>query len=158
MISWQSCPRSDKERSETYSSLTGRKLIIKVSSCIHFHRFFHFIGPFNVVIFLHTSPDIVCGSSKLKYTGMKGPICWWPVRLFSASYSVKVAVKALKQCTKAMRAEFEREAAIMAKLKHPNIVKFYGVSSDVDGLLLIYEFMDLGDLKTYLRERSRLTL
>uniref|UniRef100_A0A914UHZ3 Tyrosine-protein kinase receptor n=1 Tax=Plectus sambesii TaxID=2011161 RepID=A0A914UHZ3_9BILA len=67
----------------------------------------------------------------------------------------KVAVKVLKQFHAHMQEEFEREAALLAKLLHPHVVRFYGVSRDGDhSLLLIFEYMNLGDLKTYLRKRG----
>lgn len=45
---------------------------------------------------------------------------------------------------------------MMAKMDHRNVVKFYGISyDDANGdLLVVYEYMELGDLKTYLRERG----
>jgi hypothetical protein len=67
----------------------------------------------------------------------------------------RVAIKVLKQFHAHMQEEFEREAALMAKLLHPHIVRFFGVSRDGDqNLLLIFEYMNLGDLKTYLRKRG----
>ena len=44
----------------------------------------------------------------------------------------------------------------MAKLEHENVVRFYGIShqSGTNDLLVVYEYMDLGDLKSYLRERG----
>lgn len=63
-----------------------------------------------------------------------------------------VAVKFLKNVTTERCEEFAREAELMAKLDHPNIVTFYGVCLDnVDSnLLLLFEYMDLGDLKHFL--------
>jgi serine/threonine protein kinase len=55
------------------------------------------------------------------------------------------------------RRDFEREAKIMAKLDHAHIVRMYGVSQRADStnLLVVLEYMDLGDLCTYLRQRSK---
>lgn len=64
-----------------------------------------------------------------------------------------VAVKLLKNVTMERSEEFAREAELMAKLNHPNIVTFYGVcleTTDNNNLLLLFEYMDLGDLKHFL--------
>ena len=65
-----------------------------------------------------------------------------------------VAVKTLKdECQEALD-DFAREARIMMQLKHPNIIKMYGVSTDSTPYYLIFEYMDLGDLSKYLREHA----
>lgn len=63
-----------------------------------------------------------------------------------------VAAKRLKQfASTECSQDFIREAEFMAKLNHPNIVTFYGVClRGREDLLLLYEYMDLGDLKRFL--------
>ena len=67
-----------------------------------------------------------------------------------------VAIKALPIYSPQNRKDFEREASLMAKLNHENIVVFYGISyvDDSNELLVVLEHMDIGDLRTYLRQRS----
>uniref|UniRef100_A0A8R1HZ52 receptor protein-tyrosine kinase n=1 Tax=Caenorhabditis japonica TaxID=281687 RepID=A0A8R1HZ52_CAEJA len=61
-----------------------------------------------------------------------------------------LAVKALKQFDH----ELEKEARTIFRLDHPNIVKMYGMSRDTKNLLLVFEHMNLGNLKQYLSERK----
>ncbi|XP_055931940.1 BDNF/NT-3 growth factors receptor-like [Argiope bruennichi] len=66
-----------------------------------------------------------------------------------------VAVKTLK--TNEMddiKVEFEREAELLANLQHTNIIKFHGVSTDGEALMMIFEYMEHGDLNNFLRDRS----
>ena len=49
--------------------------------------------------------------------------------------------------------ELDREAALLSQLDHPNIVKLYGICRWDNALSLIMEMMNLGDLKTYVRQR-----
>lgn len=39
-----------------------------------------------------------------------------------------------------------------SKLRHPNIVKFLGISVDENSLYLLLELMEGGDLKSFVRE------
>lgn len=48
--------------------------------------------------------------------------------------------------------EFFREVAFMSRLDHPHVVRLLGVCSLAEPFSMIFEFMDLGDLCTYLRE------
>ncbi|GFY61092.1 hypothetical protein TNIN_449201 [Trichonephila inaurata madagascariensis] len=66
-----------------------------------------------------------------------------------------VAVKTLKDTeTEDAKADFEREAELLANLQHTNIIKFYGVSTDGEALMMIFEYMEHGDLNNFLRDRS----
>jgi len=47
--------------------------------------------------------------------------------------------------------EFEREAELLALLRHDNIIRFYGVCDDEQPRMLILEYMPNGDLNKYLR-------
>jgi serine/threonine protein kinase len=52
--------------------------------------------------------------------------------------------------------EFWREAAILSKLHHPNVLAFYGIVSDGPGgtLATVREFMASGSLKKVLRKEK----
>lgn len=63
-----------------------------------------------------------------------------------------VAVKTLKDmAVEDARADFEREASALSTLQHDNIIKFYGVSVDGEALMMIFEYMEHGDLNNFLR-------
>lgn len=68
-----------------------------------------------------------------------------------------VAIKMLKETHGSrteLRAEFSREAELLANLISPNIVTFYGISLDGAHLMMIFEYMEYGDLNNFLRERD----
>ena len=66
-----------------------------------------------------------------------------------------VAVKTLKDCNEEdVRQDFEREAELLANMKHRNIVHFYGISWDGDPFMMIFEYMQYGDLNNFLRSRG----
>ncbi|KAL1428542.1 hypothetical protein MTO96_002907 [Rhipicephalus appendiculatus] len=62
-----------------------------------------------------------------------------------------VAVKTLKDAAaEEARVDFEREAELLTNLQHANIVRFYGVSTDGDPLMILFEYMEYGDLNNFL--------
>lgn len=68
-----------------------------------------------------------------------------------------VAIKMLKETHGSrteLRTEFSREAEFLANLVHCNIVTFYGISMDGAHLMMIFEYMEYGDLNNFLRERD----
>ncbi|GFX70331.1 hypothetical protein TNCV_2955511 [Trichonephila clavipes] len=66
-----------------------------------------------------------------------------------------VAVKTLKVTeTGDFKGDFEREANVLANLQHTNVIKFYGVSTDGEALMMIFEYMEHGDLNNFLRDRA----
>ncbi|OQR74852.1 tyrosine-protein kinase transmembrane receptor Ror2-like [Tropilaelaps mercedesae] len=66
-----------------------------------------------------------------------------------------VAVKMLKDnASDDLLQDFEREACLMAEFDHPNIVKLLGVCCIGSPMCLIFEYMDRGDLKEFLRACS----
>jgi len=69
-----------------------------------------------------------------------------------------IALKQLQEETNLQ--EFEKEVTIMKSLRHPNIVQFFGIYvSSIGEQFMAMEFMDLGDLKSYLgKKRSLITL
>lgn len=60
-----------------------------------------------------------------------------------------VAIKAIKADE-----DVEKEALVLSRLEHCNIVRLYGMARDGSRLLLVFERMNLGDLRTYLRHRA----
>ena len=64
-----------------------------------------------------------------------------------------VAIKSLKDHydVEEARRAFDREAEILTSLQHEHIVTFYGISMDEDPLLMIFEYMENGDLNNFLR-------
>lgn len=63
-----------------------------------------------------------------------------------------VAVKTLKEeADDEMCANFEKEACLLAELDHPNIISLLGVCAVGKPMCLLLEFMELGDLRQYLR-------
>lgn len=53
--------------------------------------------------------------------------------------------------------EFIKEALLLNKMKHMNIVKFYGVVFDANQLsikYLVFEFMNMGDLLKFLKSQK----
>lgn len=69
--------------------------------------------------------------------------------------STTVAIKTLKgDSSEALRRDFEREAELLTTFKHENIVHLYGVCTEGDNWMLIFEYMEHGDLHKYLRSRA----
>uniref|UniRef100_A0A915E4Y0 Protein kinase domain-containing protein n=1 Tax=Ditylenchus dipsaci TaxID=166011 RepID=A0A915E4Y0_9BILA len=63
----------------------------------------------------------------------------------------KVAIKMLHNVT--LDAEMDKEAALLAKLDHANVLKLYGVCHWHAQITLVLELMNQGDLKSYLKNR-----
>ncbi|NXW57561.1 NTRK1 factor, partial [Eurystomus gularis] len=51
-----------------------------------------------------------------------------------------VAVKALKEGTESARLDFHREAELLTVLQHQHIVKFYGVCTEGEPLIMVFEY------------------
>ncbi|XP_059845135.1 tyrosine-protein kinase Tec isoform X3 [Hypanus sabinus] len=74
------------------------------------------------------------------------------VRLGKWRAQHKVAIKAIRE--DAMREEdFIEEAKVMMKLSHPKLVQLYGVCTQQKPIYIVTEFMELGCLLNYLRQR-----
>lgn len=62
---------------------------------------------------------------------------------------------------KQLRAEelqdFIKEASLLSKLKHPNIVQFFGIFKNEKGDFMIMEFVKRGSLLKLLRGKTKLT-
>jgi serine/threonine protein kinase len=50
----------------------------------------------------------------------------------------------------------DKEAAMLAALDHDNVVKMFGVckAAETQSLYLVLELMNMGDLKTYVKQRQ----
>ena len=64
---------------------------------------------------------------------------------------ILVAVKVPKIFTQEALKDFEREANLLSFINHANIVKFYGVCIDEPPWKMVFEYMEHGDLKEFLR-------
>lgn len=62
-----------------------------------------------------------------------------------------VAVKQLREGSNEVN-DFFREVDFMSKLEHPNVVRLLGVCSIEEPYSMIFEYMDLGDLCSFLRQ------
>nr|XP_033779019.1 high affinity nerve growth factor receptor isoform X2 [Geotrypetes seraphini] len=65
-----------------------------------------------------------------------------------------VAVKALKEASETARLDFQREAELLTVLQHEHIVKFFGVCTDGEPLIMVFEYMKHGDLNRFLRSHG----
>lgn len=73
----------------------------------------------------------------------------------------RVAVKILRESfagDPAFLARFRREAQAAAGLEHPNIVTVYDVGQDGDRHYIVMEYVDGVDLKTWIRQKGRLSV
>ncbi|NXF27922.1 NTRK1 factor, partial [Rhodinocichla rosea] len=62
-----------------------------------------------------------------------------------------VSRQALKEVTESARSDFQREAELLTVLQHEHIVKFYGVCTEGEPLIMVFEYMKHGDLNRFLR-------
>ncbi|XP_038066705.1 inactive tyrosine-protein kinase transmembrane receptor ROR1-like, partial [Patiria miniata] len=71
-------------------------------------------------------------------------------------YSVNpVTIKTLKENSASkMEQDFNREAEVMASLRHPNIISLLGVCTTEQPLCMLFEFMPHGDLHEFLVRHS----
>ena len=70
--------------------------------------------------------------------------------------ALPVAIKTLKESHGDMR-DFEREAELLTGLDHDNIVKVYGISDDREPRMIIFEYMENGDLNNFLKYINKKT-
>uniref|UniRef100_A0A4W3I606 Tyrosine-protein kinase n=1 Tax=Callorhinchus milii TaxID=7868 RepID=A0A4W3I606_CALMI len=74
------------------------------------------------------------------------------VRLGKWRAQHKVAIKAIREGAM-YEEDFIEEAKIMMKLSHPKLVQLYGVCTQGKPIYIVTEFMELGCLLNYLRQR-----
>ena len=68
-----------------------------------------------------------------------------------------VAVKQLRgDCDAQLVDDFFREVDFMSRLEHTRIVRLLGVCSQQEPFSMIFEYMDLGDLRSFLRDAAGL--
>ena len=72
----------------------------------------------------------------------------------AAGGSTMVAMKILKTDVAAMLELFINEAAMLVTYDHPNVLKLIGVSVDITPYVLVTEYMDLGNLSSFLQDRA----
>ncbi|NWY39637.1 NTRK1 factor, partial [Sylvia atricapilla] len=65
-----------------------------------------------------------------------------------------VSRQALKEVTESARLDFQREAELLTVLQHEHIVKFYGVCTEGEPLIMVFEYMKHGDLNRFLRSHG----
>ena len=65
--------------------------------------------------------------------------------------TVMVAIKTLKDISDDAKKDFEREAGVLTTIEHFNIVTFYGICIEQENYMMIFEYMEHGDLNNYLR-------
>ncbi|XP_055932041.1 BDNF/NT-3 growth factors receptor-like [Argiope bruennichi] len=65
-----------------------------------------------------------------------------------------VAIKCLKKNNSSNSREFQREVELHADLRHANIVEFLGISQKDEKFIMIFEYMEFGDLNKFLRDRD----
>ncbi|KAH1156362.1 hypothetical protein GLYMA_18G271000v4 [Glycine max] len=64
--------------------------------------------------------------------------------------STTVAIKRLKQGSRQGIREFKNEIEMLSQLHHPNIVSLIGYCYESNEMILVYEFMDCGNLRDHL--------
>ena len=69
--------------------------------------------------------------------------------------STLVAIKYLREGSDSnARNDFMREAVVVNQFDHPNILKLLGVCFDQEPYFITFEYMELGDLNKYLRNKA----
>ncbi|KAJ8383036.1 hypothetical protein SKAU_G00038140 [Synaphobranchus kaupii] len=74
------------------------------------------------------------------------------VRLGKWRAQHKVAIKAIREGAM-YEEDFIEEAKVMMKLSHPKLVQLYGVCTQKSPIYIVTEFMELGCLLNYIRQR-----
>ncbi|KAL2959126.1 hypothetical protein AAZX31_18G249900 [Glycine max] len=72
--------------------------------------------------------------------------------------STTVAIKRLKQGSRQGIREFKNEIEMLSQLRHPNIVSLIGYCYESNEMILVYEFMDCGNLRDHLYDTDNPTL
>ncbi|KAG4925920.1 hypothetical protein JHK87_051460 [Glycine soja] len=72
--------------------------------------------------------------------------------------STTVAIKRLKQGSRQGIREFKNEIEMLSQLRHRNIVSLIGYCYESNEMILVYEFMDCGNLRDHLYDTDNPTL
>ena len=68
-----------------------------------------------------------------------------------------MTVKKLKTSrSKKLKEEFDQEVALISSLNHTNIVQLLAITTEEDPYCMIFEFMELGRLDSFLRRAKSL--
>ena len=82
---------------------------------------------------------------------MKGEV----KNIIPGQYSTLVAIKILKEgSTGNAKNDFIREAVLVNQFDHPNILKLLGVCFEQEPYCIAFEYMELGDLNNFLRNKA----
>ena len=69
------------------------------------------------------------------------------------SHKTLVTVKKLKTYrSKKLKEEYDQEVALISRLNHPNIIKLLAITTEENPYCMIFEFMELGRLSSFLRK------
>lgn len=75
--------------------------------------------------------------------------------IIAGEESTIVAIKVLKEgANDQTKKDFFREAALMHEFNHPNILKLLGVCIEQEPFCMLFEYMEFGDLNSYLRKHN----
>ena len=75
--------------------------------------------------------------------------------IIPGQFSTLVAVKVLKEGSDSKaRNDFMHEAVMVNQFDHPNILKLLGVCFEEEPFCIAFEYMELGDLNKYLRDKA----
>ena len=75
--------------------------------------------------------------------------------IISGQYSTLVAIKVLKEgSSSTAKSDFVHEAVLVNQFNHPNILKLLGVCFEQEPYCIAFEYMELGDLNKYLRNKA----
>ena len=80
------------------------------------------------------------------------------IKALQRSTNRYVALKFLKDCDKGLQARFRREARVLAKLSHPNIVQFIDFQKSNGQYFILSEFVDGEDLDKLLARSGTVPL
>ncbi|PAV83161.1 hypothetical protein WR25_23961 [Diploscapter pachys] len=92
---------------------------------------------------------------KLLGAGAFGQVFKGQLQVSAFRARIPVAVKTLTNSTyltEDERIQFLREANTMLKIRHPNVVKFYGVGAQKEPIMIVMEFCHGGSLESLLRK------
>ncbi|NXW25547.1 NTRK1 factor, partial [Circaetus pectoralis] len=84
----------------------------------------------------------------------RGGQCWGGLGGVGQCRADAVCRQALKEVTESARLDFQREAELLTVLQHEHIVKFYGVCTEGEPLIMVFEYMKHGDLNRFLRSHG----
>ncbi|KAJ1276860.1 hypothetical protein BS78_05G248600 [Paspalum vaginatum] len=112
----------------------------------------------NASFTVYSRGDILIASrnfSKTKIVGEGAHGTVYKVTLDVGGRAAAVAVKRCKAIDESRKKEFVQELVILCHLSHPNIVKLVGCCLEFEAPMLVYEFVQNGNLNQLLHGRPR---